>query len=522
MISGPRAGRTSAIRHWLAGFAAQALDAFVVPGPEILDAFALDPVAAGLRLVPNPRHASVLVLAGEVPSGLARAAAVAYSQQPRPRAILSIGGPSAAPLPAADVSVVASQAALGEGVADLRRRLALGAWDPDPPPFVIDEPQRAEPASANDHEPQGHHAMSHGSDDTAGMQMNAMEHMHIGGGFMSMVMMTRHLPRSADGLPMEWLEVPFGPLFPGLPGGLNLVLTLDGDTIARAEVRGGTVRRNLPAAWPGPAETFADRLERLDPLSRSAYRILGWRALEQATGAEPDERETRRRIAALERERVASHLSWLGRLGFLLGDAWLAHRASTFARAVRSAVDPQAVERLREPIGAFVRKVRRTPLLARRLDGVGRIHQEAAHGLRGPVARACGRPDDARQEHAGYPPLGFAPVVDDGCDARARLSVRLAEIVQSLEIIRAAATDGSPAKPKSALGTGTGRAVVETPRGRASIAVTLAEGQVVDIALEVPSSGHVQVVHDVAVGHELVGGLLGIASLDLSPWEFDR
>src|SRR5438132_11846341 len=108
---------------------------------------------------------------------------------------------------------------------------------------------------------------------------------------MSMVMMTRDLPRSADRLPMEWLEVPFGPLFPGLPGGLGLVLTLDGDTVVRAEARSGTLHRNLVATWPGPAETLAERLARLDLLAGTAYRILVWRALEQASETEPDERE---------------------------------------------------------------------------------------------------------------------------------------------------------------------------------------------------------------------------------------
>jgi Ni,Fe-hydrogenase III large subunit len=520
MISGPRVGRPSALRRWLASALARELDAFVVPGREILDALALDPVAAGLRLVANPRHASVLVLAGEIPPELARAAAVAYAQQPRPRAILSIGASMTQALPAADVSVVASQSALTEGVAELRRRLALGAWDPDPPAFVLDEPHAPEPTHHD--EQLGHHTMSHDSE-MGHAQMGEMDHGHMGGGgFMSMVMMTRDLPRSADGLPMERLEVPFGPLFPGLPGGLNLLLTLDGDTIDQAEVRIGTLRRDLAATWPGPAETFADRLARLDPLATTGYRMLAWRALEQATGTEADEREMRQRIAALERERAASHLSWLGRLGFLVGDARLARRASSFARAVGKARIPHEIEELRGPIAAFVRQVHRTPLLARRLDGVGRIEAESGHDLRGPVARASGRADDARQDDAGYRALGFAPTFDDGCDARARLSVRLAEIEQSLDLMRATGIDALPASPKSAFGTGSGHATVETPRGGASLMVTLTQGQVLDVALEVPSSGHVHLVDGVAVDHELADGLLGIVSLDLSPWELDR
>jgi Ni,Fe-hydrogenase III large subunit len=354
-----------------------------------------------------------------------------------------------------------------------------------------------------------------------GMDDMDSAHAHMGGGFMSMVAMTRGLPRSADGLPMEWLDVPFGPLFPGLPGGLNLVLALDGDTVARAEVRSGTLRRDLAATWSGPAETFGDRLARLDPLTSTAYRVLAWRALEQAAGIDPGEREMRRRIAVLEQERAASHLTWLGRFGFLLGDTWLADRASAYARAIRSANNSYAFGETRDWIAAFVGKVRRTPLLARRLQGVGQIQPESGRDLRGPVARACGRTDDSRLNDPGYGAVGFAPIVMEGCDAYARLSVRLAEIEQSLELIRVAGIDSSPAKPKSTWGTGAGRASVETPRGRASLMVRVAEGQVVDVALDVPSSPNAHPIEAVTIGHELADGLLGIASLDLSPWELD-
>jgi Ni,Fe-hydrogenase III large subunit len=267
---------------------------------------------------------------------------------------------------------------------------------------------------------------------------------------------------------------------------------------------------------------LADKLARLDPLASTAYRILAWRALEQASDTEPDGSELRRRIAALERERAASHFTWLGRFGFLLGDAWLAQRASPLASAIRLADNEHAFGDIGDQIAALLGRLRRTPLLRQRLHGIGRIEPESAHDLRGPVARACGRADDTRQGDPAYRAVGFAPVVEEGCDARARLSVRLAEIEQSLELIRAAGIDGSPATPKSPPGTGTGRASVETPRGRASLVVTVAEGQVLDISLDVPSSANAHLVTGVAVGHELADGLLGIASLDLSPWELDR
>jgi Ni,Fe-hydrogenase III large subunit len=147
-------------------------------------------------------------------------------------------------------------------------------------------------------------------------------------GFMSMVEMTKDLPRSSDGLQMEWVEgVPFGPLFPGLPGGLTLTLTLDGDTVARAETKGIEGSQSAEE-FADPAQALADRLARLDPLSPVAYRVLAWRALENMARIQIDERTALARIGALERERAVSHLSWLSIFGRLVGYPWLEGRAS--------------------------------------------------------------------------------------------------------------------------------------------------------------------------------------------------
>jgi hypothetical protein len=150
MIGGPRVGRQTWLRRAMASVLGRKLDAFVVPGAELLTAVGLDADRAGLRLVANPRHANVLLLIGEIPPGLAHAAAVAHAQQPRPRAILSVGTTSSADLlPQADVSVEANQAALAAGVANLRRLIAMGAWTPHPAPSTsARRPAHTEPPRA--------------------------------------------------------------------------------------------------------------------------------------------------------------------------------------------------------------------------------------------------------------------------------------------------------------------------------------------------------------------------------------
>mgnify|MGYP000250544100 FL=1 len=96
---------------------------------------------------------------------------------------------------------------------------------------------------------------------------------------MSMVEMTEGQPRSSDGLQMDWIEVPFGPFFPGLPAGLRLTLTLDGDTVAGSEVRSLVGRAELVDGPQMRVADFVERLAAMMPLSPVAYRTLACAAM---------------------------------------------------------------------------------------------------------------------------------------------------------------------------------------------------------------------------------------------------
>ena len=357
--------------------------------------------------------------------------------------------------------------------------------------------------------------MQHG--DHAGMSHG----MHMGG-FMSMVEMTRDLPRSADGLPMEWIEAPFGPLFPGLPGGLALTLTLDGDTVARAKLAHGIVVRSPDHSWPGLAADLPDRLAALDPLSPVAYRLLAVRALESVAGTIPDDTTALGRTGALERERAASHLNWLAGLGYLLGDVQLAQAATALQLAVLRAPHASALVGLRPRAASLARLVRRQPLLARRLRGVGCLTAQVAATLRGPTARAMGIGRDLRADDPAYRALGFAPVLHQGGDALARLELRLAEIEQSLDLVAAAGTIGPVESVVDMPAEGDGTASIETPRGGATLRLSARGGDVHRVVLDTPSAAHADLVPAVAAGRELADALVAVASLDLSPWEIDR
>jgi Ni,Fe-hydrogenase III large subunit len=362
-------------------------------------------------------------------------------------------------------------------------------------------------------------------DDHAGHDHGHAGHDAHGGGaaidgievhFMSMVDMTRDMPASRDGLKMEWIEAPFGPFFPGLPGGLRLDLMLDGDTVAGAKFESAVGDGELLPESATSPEAFADHLAALSPLSPVAYRELACRALEQAAGQSVAPDIARARAAAVERERIASHLGWLAGFGAQSGFAWLEKRATAHQLKMREATVAE-IAALAPKIAALLQRLQRTPLLHAKLKGIGRL--AGGDALPGPVARAAGRADDVRQEDSVYAALGFAVLTGAGGDALARLTQRTGEIAQSLDLIARAGGISMPVPQGIGTASGSGEAVLETPRGAARLRLTLHKGKVATAEIGTPTAAHLALIAAVADGRELGDALTGIGSLDISPWE---
>nr|WP_207768770.1 heavy metal-binding domain-containing protein [Pelagivirga sediminicola] len=334
--------------------------------------------------------------------------------------------------------------------------------------------------------------------------------------FMSMVELTEGQPRSSDGLQMDWIEVPFGPFFPGLPAGLRLTLTLDGDTVAASEVRSLVGRAELVDGPPMAVVDFVERLAAMMPLSPVSYRALACAAIEVAAGVEPDHDARRGRAAAVERERIASHLNWLAELGLQSGFLWLAARAGALQLAVQGA-DVAGIATQAGAIRRLSRRVQAAPLMRMRLRRIARIGKDAPAS--GPVDRARGGGSDARTGDPTLKDLGFEMRVRNGGDALARLRLRCDEIAQSLDVIAAAGRIAVPQVPDVDRVSGEGEARIETPRGTASLRVKLANGKVVEADLDTPTDVNIALVETVTAQRELGDALSAVASLDLSPWE---
>lgn len=564
-VTGARNGAPRGLLRSLARVLPLQLDTFVLPGMDVARARGLNIEAAGLRAVATPRHAAVLLIVGELPDALWDAVTVVYAQMPRPRAIVALGTESIGPLPGPDASGATSQEGLAAATEHARDLLRAGSWSDETEPFEASavlpkrrrkrkkkkEPEKTgdgnQDARASDgNGPEGSSRPAPEKADAAagthkagaqhdGAKHDGSKHGGMGGGsdmdmgFMSMVRLTEHLPKGADGLPMERVKTPFGPFFPGLPSGLALTLWLDGDTVARADVathaRAGGSVLDLSAGMGD----LAERLARHDPLAPLSYRRLAGAAGAAAPSGEGGSPLELGHVAALELERAASHLNWLAGFGHLLGYAWLAEKASAWQLELRTCRDVDRLASLEPELLNVLRRAQRTPLLSRRLTGIGVLGGDDLDGVGGPVARASGLDRDARLDDPRYRSHAFEPVVRTEGDALARLSVRLEEIRRSVALALAAhRPDGGervavPSTPVARVDTprvDTPR--IETPRGVASLRLRTNGDGVAEAELETPSTALLPLAEKLAVDLELADALVAVASLDISPWEVVR
>ncbi len=194
-------------------------------------------VARGWRLAMSPADADVLVVCGPLGEALAAAVDRVWQQVPGPRARVEVDSPDAA----------AATAALGRAADVLR---TTGATDTAPDHEGMDQ-------GGMDHGDMDHGDMDHGDMDHGDMDMSPAGIPLAGGG------------DDRDGLEMDVLTVPLGPVLACWPGGLVLRCELHGDTVARAEVE------QLPAAGPAPRDGGSTAARRYDAAS-ALLALAGW------------------------------------------------------------------------------------------------------------------------------------------------------------------------------------------------------------------------------------------------------
>jgi NADH-quinone oxidoreductase subunit D len=263
-----------------------------------------------------------------------------------------------------------------------------------------------------------------------------------------------------------------GPQHPSTHGVLRVILEMDGEIVVKAEPVIGYlhtgIEKSCEAKTYSQVITLTDRIDYLCPLSNNLGYCL---AVEKLLGLEVPKRAQYVRVLLTELTRVASHLVWLGTHAIDLGAMSVflycfrereeimkifefvsgQRMMTSYFRVGGLALEPPTgwLDKVRRVIDAMPGHVdeyedllTKNRIWMARTKGVGMLSAEdaIAMGVSGPLLRASGVAYDVRKAfpYSSYEEFDFNIVTNSGGDCYARYIVRVAEIRESLKIIRQA------------------------------------------------------------------------------------
>jgi NADH-quinone oxidoreductase subunit D len=278
----------------------------------------------------------------------------------------------------------------------------------------------------------------------------------------------------------DTMTINMGPQHPSTHGVLRLVLTLDGETIVRAQPDIGYLHTGIEKTAEGKSYfkslVLTDRMDYLAPLNNNLGYSL---AVEKLLGIEVPERALYARVILAELQRIASHLVWLGSSALDLGaqsvflycfrEREIILDIFELCSGVRMMTSyimpgglqadlPEGFERaVRDFLALFPSRLREYhDLLTNNRLWIDRTKDictlSAADAIKfgctGAVLRGSGVAYDVRKffPYSGYERFEFDIPVGSNGDVYDRYLVRMLEMDQSLRIVQQA-LDGLPGGP---------------------------------------------------------------------------
>jgi NADH-quinone oxidoreductase subunit D len=272
-----------------------------------------------------------------------------------------------------------------------------------------------------------------------------------------------------------------GPQHPSTHGVLRVVLELDGETVVKARSEIGYlhtgIEKSCEALTYAQAITLTDRIDYLAPLSNNLGYCL---AVEKLLGIEIPKRAQYIRVLLTELTRIASHLVWLGTHAMDLGAVSVMlycfrereqilrifemvsgqRMMTSYFRIGGLALEPPPdwLEPVRRFVDMFPSRIEEYEQLLTnnriwglRTRGIGILNAQdaVALGVSGPMLRAAGIPYDVRKffPYSSYEEFDFAVPTRTESDCYARYLVRVAEMRESLKIVRQAMAKVPPEGP---------------------------------------------------------------------------
>ena len=294
---------------------------------------------------------------------------------------------------------------------------------------------------------------------------------------------------------------PFGPQHPVLPEPIQLKLTMEDEKVVSVIPAFGYCHRGVEKAGElNDLNQNVFLVERICWICSFTHALCYCQGIEEMYGAEIPVRAKYLRTIWSELHRMHSHLLWLGLLADAFGFESLFMQIWRHRELVMDALEKTSVHRVivstctiggvrldiseenlqfilntlkevQTELDKVTSVLSKDYTIRKRCIGVGVMstEQALAMGAVGPVMRASGIAQDARQTgYAAYSDLKFEPIVENGCDSYARALVRLRETYQAVDLIRQAIDkmpQGEIATKVRGFPTGEVFTRVEQPRG---------------------------------------------------------
>ncbi len=278
-----------------------------------------------------------------------------------------------------------------------------------------------------------------------------------------------------QGIRRDTMTINMGPQHPSTHGVLRLILTLDGETIVKAEPEIGYLHTGIEKTAESKSYfktlVLTDRMDYLAPLCNNLGYSL---AVEKLLGIEVPERARYARVILAELQRIASHLVWLGSSALDLGaqsvflycfrereiildifELCSGVRMMTsyiMPGGLQADLPPGFTDRVRDFLHLFPTRLREyhdlltnNRLWLDRTKGVAVLSAADAvkFGCTGATLRGSGIAYDVRKffPYSGYERFEFEIPVGTNGDVYDRYLVRMLEMEQSLRIIEQATND---------------------------------------------------------------------------------
>ena len=263
-----------------------------------------------------------------------------------------------------------------------------------------------------------------------------------------------------------------GPQHPSTHGVLRVLLELDGENVVTAVPDLGYLHTGIEKSCEdktySQAITLTDRMDYLNPLGNNLVYCL---AVEKLLGLEVPKRAQYVRVMLVELQRISSHLVWLGTHALDMGamsvmlycfrereeilkifERFAGQRMMTsYIRIGGIALEPPAgwremvrkfVDMMPARIDEYEALLTTNRIWQGRLKGVGYLSadQLIALSTTGPGLRAAGVSYDNRKAfpYSSYEEFDFAVPTRTESDCYARYLVRVAEMRESVKIVRQA------------------------------------------------------------------------------------